>query len=199
MRIRVGGLCLEVVPEVYEPSDDSFLLMKRAKDLKGSVLDVGCGSGIQSLANASENPGNSVTGVDINPRAVECSRYNAKLNKIENAGFSQSDLFEKIPKKTFDGIIFNPPYLPTSRQEKIKGDINHAFDGGRDGRLVVDRFLLEFEKHLSLDGTLLLLQSSLNGLEKTERVLENQDFEMRILEEASFFFEKLYVIEAKRK
>ncbi len=199
MKIKVDGLNLEITPEVYEPSDDSFLLMKHSKKLRGSILDVGCGSGIQSLTNAYHNPGNSVTGIDINPKAVECSKYNAKMNAIENSEFGLSDLFEKVPKKIFDGIIFNPPYLPTRKKEKLKGGINRAFDGGKDGRLVVDRFLLRFGKYLALDGTLLLLQSSLNDLEKTKEMLEKQEFEAKILDEASFFFEKLYVIEAKRK
>ena len=199
MRVEVEGLDLELIPEVYEPSDDSFLLMKYSKRLKGSVLDVGCGSGIQALANAKNNPDNMVTGIDVNPKAVECSRHNAKLNGIENAEFLESDLFEKIPEREFDAIIFNPPYLPTSKDEKLKGKINNAFDGGKDGRLVVDRFLMQFDGYLSPEGKLLLLQSSLNNLEKTKVMLEKKEFGVKILDEASFFFEKLYVIEAKRK
>lgn len=199
MRIEVEGMNLELMPEVYEPSDDSFLLVKYSKNLKGSVLDVGCGSGIQSLVNAKCNPDNSVTGVDINPKAVECSMRNARLNGIENAVFFESDLFGKVPERKFDAIIFNPPYLPTSKDEKLEGKINDAFDGGKDGRLVVDRFLADFSRYLSPDGTLLLLQSSLNGLEKTEETLDGMEFEVKILDEASFFFEKLYVVEAKRK
>jgi len=197
--MEVEGLRLELIPEVYEPSDDSFLLMKYSKNLKGSVLDVGCGSGIQSLANAKSNPKNTVTGVDINPKAVECSRYNAKLNGIENSEFFESDLFENVPGKSFDSIVFNPPYLPTSTDEKLRGRINDAFDGGRDGRLVIDRFLMHFDRRLSLEGKLLLLQSSLNDLEKTEEMLGRKGFGVKRIDESSFFFEKLYVIEAKRK
>lgn len=199
MRVEVEGLDLELIPEVYEPSDDSFLLMKYSKMLEGSVLDVGCGSGIQSLVNAKCNPDNSVTGIDINPKAVECSIRNARINGIENAQFFESDLFEKVPENKFDGIIFNPPYLPTSKEEKINGKINDAFDGGKDGRLVVDRFLMQFGKYLSPDGKLLLLQSSLNNLEKTEEMLGKKGFGVKIIDESSFFFEKLYVVEAKRK
>lgn len=199
MRLKIEDLRLEITPEVYEPSEDSFLLMKHSRKLRGEVLDVGCGSGIQSLINAKNNPENFVTGIDVNKSAVECSRYNAKINKLKNAEFRLSDLFEKVPRKTFDGIIFNPPYLPTSEDEKIRGKLNYALDGGKDGRLIVDRFLINFDRYLSLNGRLLLVQSSLNNLEKTTGMLEKKNFETEILEEESFFFEKLYIIRAERK
>jgi len=198
MRIKLDGLSFEVPQDVYGPSDDSMLLAKYAKELKGSVLDVGCGCGIQAITNAKHNPKNLVFGVDINRVAVECSRYNASFNGIKNASFEKSDLFDNVPENHFDAIIFNPPYLPTEKHERINSELNHAFDGGLDGRIIVDRFLFEFEKHINEEGVLLMVQSSLNNLEKTIAILEEKDFSVMIRGRAEFFFEKLYVVEARR-
>ena len=52
---------------VYEPAEDSYLLQKFVKKLvKGKVLDMGTGSGIQALSVKGD-----VLAVDINPEAVE--------------------------------------------------------------------------------------------------------------------------------
>ena len=61
---------------VYEPAEDSWLMVNNLPDFKGSVLEIGCGSGIISLHLAQK--GNEVTAVDINPKAVEATKFNAK-------------------------------------------------------------------------------------------------------------------------
>lgn len=192
-----GGLDLEIFPDVYEPAEDSFLLAKYAAKLKGRILDVGCGSGIQSLVCAKADPENTVLGVDRNPSAVKNARLNAKKNGIKNAVFMESDLFSKVQGK-FDAIVFNPPYLPTDGGEKLKGNLNLAFDGGKSGRETTDRFLSAFSGHLEAGGTLLMVESSLAGIEKTVSKLEKLGFKTKILGEEKFFFEKIVVLEAKR-
>ena len=198
MRMEVDGLLFEVTPAVYEPSDDSFLLAKYSEKLKGTILDVGCGCGIHAIVNAKKNPENSVLGIDINRAAIACAAYNASLNRIKNISFIPSNLFEKVGERHFNGIIFNPPYLPTEKHERIGSGLNDAFDGGKDGRLILDRFLLNFDRYLSEGGTLLLMQSSLNDMEKTVSALEEKAFSVTIRDRMEFFFEKLYVLEARR-
>lgn len=46
------------------------------------VVDIGCGSGVLSLAAAAMGA-SKVCGIDIDPEAVEHSRQNAKLNKLQ--------------------------------------------------------------------------------------------------------------------
>jgi release factor glutamine methyltransferase len=164
-----------------------------------SVLEIGCGSGIVSLTCANRNSNASVLGVDINPDAVACSTENAKLNNIKNVRFIESDLFSNIQKnKKFDIILFNPPYLPTSDGEHLKGNLDHAFDGGVDGRKVLDRFLGQFDSFLAPHGVLLIVQSSLNNPEKTKTKLKSLGYATTVVAEEKFFFEKLFVIKAIR-
>jgi len=195
MELEHHGIFLSIPENVYPPAEDSFMLADAVQGLSGNILEVGCGCGIVSLSCAKS--AEEVVGVDINPDAVECSKQNAIRNNITNAKFTQSNLFSNINGK-FDAILFNPPYLPTDKRERMKGDINHAFDGGEDGRKVLDLFLEEFDPYLKPGGTLLLVQSSLNNYEKTASILENKGFSVKVINEKSFFFEKLFIIQATK-
>ncbi len=177
---------------VYLPAEDSYMLADAAYRT-GDVLEVGCGCGIVSLSWAREN---NVLGADINPEAVQAAKENAQANGL-HADFIQSDLFSAIEGR-FDVILFNPPYLPTSDDERLEGGINMAFDGGTDGRAVLDRFLECFEEHLKPDGTLFLVQSSLNGLDETISILESKGFNVEIMEKHGFFFERLCLLKARK-
>jgi release factor glutamine methyltransferase len=195
MEISHGGLVLQVPDSVYQPSDDSFMLADAAKGLRGEVLEIGCGSGIVSLVAA--KTAKNVLGIDVNPDAVACAKANAEKNGIRNAEFARGDLFSSTGSRRFDAILFNPPYLPTDESEHIRGRLNQAFDGGKDGRAVLDRFLAQFGSHLKQDGVLLLVQSSLNDLEKTRSKLESSGYTVAAVDEKSFFFEKIYVLKAQ--
>jgi len=191
------GIQLSFNSDVYEPAEDSELLAFHSRNLKGKILEIGTGSGLASILNAKSNPSNEVLATDINPAAIECAKKNAEANGARNIHFLQSDLFQKVEGK-FDYILFNPPYLPTSGEERVPGNLNYAFDGGEDGRKTLDIFLGEFDKFLAPRGILLLVQSSLNSQEKTLASLQAKGFATRILEERPFFFEILYLIEAQR-
>ncbi len=192
MEISYKRLKLHVPDDVYPPAEDSFLLAGAACK-EGDVLEIGCGCGIVSLAWAKEN---TVTGVDINPSAVKTSIDNASRNGVD-ASFRESDLFSNVSGK-FDAILFNPPYLPTSKEEKLEGDINKAYDGGEDGRETLERFLSEFSDYLKAGGTLYLVQSSLNNIESTVARLRHLGFKTEEIGGHEFFFEKLVLLKASR-
>lgn len=196
MELSYDGLGISVSKNVYPPAEDSFLLAGAAKNLHGSILEIGCGCGIASLACAKNNKDGEVMGVDVNPEAVRCANENKKRNKIKNARFTESDLFSRIAKQKFDAILFNPPYLPTDESERVHGPLNHAFDGGKDGRQVLDRFLDEFDSHLKSGGTLLLVHSSLNDTQKTIQRLEKMGYAVTVPARENFFFERLCLIRA---
>jgi release factor glutamine methyltransferase len=194
--VKLFGFVLSIPPSVYEPAEDSFLLADAAKGITGEVLEIGCGSGVVSLVCS--NSAKSVLGVDINPDAVLCATENANKNQVKNIKFLESDLFSKIPKKKFDYILFNPPYLPTSKKEKVKTDLNHAFDGGISGRKVLDSFLDRFDSFLKPGGSVFLVQSSLNNERKTVSQLIKLGYMVDVVKTESFFFEKLSVIKATK-
>lgn len=165
--------------DVYEPREDSFLIKKHIKDYaKGSVLDMGTGSGI--LAEEASKYAEKVLAVDINKEAIR------KHHKIE---FKESDLFSNV-KESFDLIIFNPPYLPT---EKKAPDI--ALDGGKRGYELIEKFLGQAKKHLKKDGIILLLFSSFTKKEKINKTLKREGYNYREIAKQHIHFEDLFVYE----
>lgn len=185
-----------LVPDsVYQPAEDSMMFADAASGLHGSVLEIGCGCGIASLSCA-KNGKSQVLGTDINPDAVRCSKENAARNGIRNATFVQSDLFSNVERARFDAILFNPPYLPTTKEERVKGTLNHAFDGGRNGRKVLDRFLGELDGYLKPSGVLLMVQGTLNNPQETLSKLKAMGYEAGLAERRDFFFESIYLLKA---
>ncbi|MCX6709316.1 MAG: 50S ribosomal protein L11 methyltransferase, partial [Candidatus Woesearchaeota archaeon] len=60
---------------VYEPQEDSFLLKEFVKRFaKGVVLDMGTGSGIQSIEAAHSGKTTKIFGVDIDKKAIAYAR-----------------------------------------------------------------------------------------------------------------------------
>lgn len=178
---------LEIHNTVYDPSDDSYLLAGAVEIRpKSEVLDLGCGSGIQSI-NAVLLGAKKVLAVDLNEAAVKCTLENAKKFGIEKKiSAMQSDLFENVKQK-FDAIIFNPPYVESEKKELP--DV----DGGKKGREELDRFLDEFPKFLKTGGKCFFLQSSLNGEKKTQKKLSEKHIEFKIVARKKLFFEELVV------
>lgn len=199
MEISFGTLRLFVSPTVYEPAEDSFLLATYASSLKGSILEIGCGSGIVALSAAIADKNSNVLGIDINPEAVECAKRNAAANSVKNCRFQEGNMFTAIPESSkFDFILFNPPYLPTTREEKLALESeNSAYDGGESGLETFTQFAKQVDEHLASGGKVTVIATSLNdGMKKTLELLQRHVGTAQILAEESFFFEKIYLIEA---
>jgi len=83
-------LCMEALERAVKPGCD--------------VLDVGCGSGILSVAAVLLGAGR-VLGVDIDPMAVECARENAERNAVA-CEFVQGDLATGVEGQ-YDVVVSN--------------------------------------------------------------------------------------------
>lgn len=192
---------LDVPGSVYQPSDDTRLLAKaaigqirRAGTGAARVLEIGCGSGAVSLALAkAKGKECQMVACDISPDAVEAAKNNAKKNGLD-VRILLSDLFSALPPSAkYDWVVFNPPYLPTAKLDKVAGPLNVALDGGADGLAVVKTFLEEAGGHLAAGGRILLVVSSLQPQQKLQTLLRRNGFTGQILAEEKFFFEKLQV------
>ncbi len=192
MNIRYKNTSVDIIGQVYEPSEDSFLLADAAlAEIKAyeRILEVGCGSGIISSV-IKANTGATVVGIDINPHAVKC----AKDNRID---VIRGDLLNCI-KGRFDLIIFNPPYLPTSQDERDSGWINAALDGGYDGRMVIYRFLEDAARCLAEGGRILMIVSSLTGIDEIKSRMFFLGFRVEEKMMEKYMFERLMVLCASK-
>lgn len=176
--------------EVYEPREDSFLLVHNLPDVKGKkVLDVGTGSGILAIEAAER--GGRVVAVDVNPDAIKTARENALKNAV-GIEFRVSDLFSNVPEK-FEVLLFNPPYLPYEDRFDENAPI---WCGGKTGREVLERFAKEAPAHLNPNGTVAIVFSSITGIEEVQKIFERAGFSARIVADEKIEFEKLVVLHA---
>jgi 16S rRNA (guanine1207-N2)-methyltransferase len=74
------------------------------------VFDIGCGSGVVSLAAAASSDSNHVYAVDSNPRAIECTRRSAELNALTNITAVLNCKGDCDSPGTYDAVLANPPY-----------------------------------------------------------------------------------------
>lgn len=171
----------------YEPREDSFLIKKHVKDFCTSdffVLDVGTGSGILALEAAKY--AKKVIAIDIDQDVID--KLKKEQDPSSSISFIQSDLFSNInPKDKFDLIIFNPPYIPTKKNEFKYQDL----DGGKNGTEIIERFLKEAKEFLKKDGKILLLTSSLN--KNIEKFFKKYAYTHQLLDREKFSFEELCV------
>lgn len=175
----------KLLDEVYDPGEDSYLLVEAAVKEAGPgerVLEVGTGSGIVSLFI---NDITKIIATDINPYACK----NARLNGVNVV---RTDLFSGIRGK-FDLVIFNPPYLPTAEDERLRSWLNRAFDGGVTGRIEIERFLKDIDRILPPGGRVLTVFSSLTGIDEVRKLYEERGFSVELVSEDKIPFEKLVV------
>lgn len=193
--MKAGKFEIETDELVYIPSDDTFLLAENLEIKEGqSVLEIGTGSGLVSMYASLLT--DNITATDINFNALELAEKNFKLNNITTIKLEFGDLFEPIKNEKFDVILFNTPYLPTDSEDIINNDLNYAFDGGLNGRNVIERFLNEAPNHLNDKGIIQMIQSSLSDTEKTLDMLDNLGFIAEVAKSERFFFEEIVLINA---
>ena len=191
----MGEFIINTHDNVYIPAEDSYLLAENLEIKPDqSVLEIGTGSGI--VAMYASRLSDSITVTDINFDACELARKNFEANDIEGIEILFGNMFEPVENRKFDVILFNTPYLPTEEGEVLDDTINYAFDGGLNGRKVIDLFLDEVGNHLNDGGIVQLIQSSLSGNDETLSKLDELGFIAEIKASEHFFFEDITLINA---
>jgi release factor glutamine methyltransferase len=170
-------------PGVFRPPSDSWLLVDVVHEhglARGaSVLDVFTGSGVLAVAAALAGA-RDVTAIDISRRAVLTTRLNARLNGVRVRAL-RGDLFDPVMEQRFDLIVANPPYVPGDSDELPAHGVARAWEAGRDGRALLDRFCPAVPAHLAPGGRVLIVQSSLSGEEETLSALTEAGLRAEVL------------------
>ena len=133
-------------------------------EISGDVLDFGCGYGPIGIY-VSSNTNSDVDMVDINERALNLARVNAKLNNV-NVNIFESDIYENINKK-YDYIISNPPI--------------------RVGKEILYKILFQAKEHLKENGELWIVINKDQGAKSVVRDLE-EEYEVSVVTKNKGFY-----------
>jgi release factor glutamine methyltransferase len=186
---------------VYQPAEDSRLLAAAAVEderVSGRVLEVGTGSGWVAQQVAEETDANVVAS-DLNPAACREARDRA-LGAGDTPVFEvvRGDLVAPFRATAFDCVLFNPPYLPTDPDNAWDDWMETALSGGESGRAVLNPFLDAVGRVLAPGGRVLVLVSSLTGVDEVlERAAVN-DLDATPVRQESYPFETLTVYRFER-
>lgn len=165
-------------PGVYRAESDTAALidvLRRGGHARGRrVLDVGTGSGAVALAAARAGAA-SVTAVDLSARSVAAARLNARLAGLV-IDVHRGDLFAPVADRRFDLVVSNPPYVPAATARLPRHSRARCWDGGIDGRTVLDRICAGAPGVLADGGRILLVHSALCGTQATVDALRTAGF-----------------------
>ncbi len=140
-RASFYGEVFNVKDGVLIPRPETEILVERAEVIlkeiqKPRVLEIGVGSGIISVMLSILIPEIEIIAVDINEKALELAKSNAKKHGVEDKiAFIKSDLFTNVPDLDFDMVISNPPYIAADYKlpSNVKYEPSNALFGGNIG------------------------------------------------------------------
>ena len=126
------------------------------------ALDMCTGSGCLAILAALAFPNAEVDGVDLSEDALAVARKNVADYKLEDRlKLIRSDLFRNMPRKQYDVIVSNPPYVDAPSMKALPEEFRHepemALGSGRDG-LDATRAILREAKHYLKDNGLLVVE-----------------------------------------
>lgn len=178
--------------DVLIPRPETELLVEQVvsyiKDNNVKVLDMCTGSGCIAVSVDRMCANADVTAVDISEKALKV----AGENNIRNEGrvtFVQSDLFENI-HETYDIIVSNPPYIPTSDIETLMEEVREheprlALDGSTDGLKFYREICTNAVNYLNENGKIFLEIGYDQGRTVPELLRENGFTDIQVLKDLS--------------
>ncbi|MGA5536987.1 HemK2/MTQ2 family protein methyltransferase [Mycolicibacterium nivoides] len=172
---------------VYRPQYDSWLLieaLERSNAVAGRrVVDLCTGSGVVAIA-AAELGAREVTALDISPSAVCSTQANALAAQVdvEVVLGSWSQAQEHGP---FDVVVCNPPYVPVGPETSV-GEVAStgpmvSWNGGPDGRSVLDPLCRSAAAMLAEGGSLFLVQSEFADIEQSLASLRMSGMDAKVV------------------
>ncbi len=163
--VRFRGLDLAVGPGVFVPRPETAQMVQLAVDALtaagpgATAVDLGTGCGAIALTLATEVPGSTVIGVEVDPAAFAWAERNAGGTGVRMV---LADLAGALPELdgTVDVVMSNPPYIPTGmipREVEVRRYAPAvALFGGTDGMSVVRQVSATARRLLRPGGTLVV-------------------------------------------
>ncbi|KAF9506807.1 hypothetical protein BS47DRAFT_1304773 [Hydnum rufescens UP504] len=214
----LSHLTPEDFEEVYDPAEDTFLLLDALEHDVGTLkglcprlcIEIGSGSGcVSSFLAGILGPSHALyLCTDINARAALCTartgaQNNTPLDPVVTS--FASPLMERL-KHSVDILLFNPPYVPTSISEASAAQdvsdgvgIASAWAGGMDGMEVTNQFLAFVDDLLAPRGLFYLVAVAPNNISDiTTRMKDSYGLKSHIVLERRAGREHLFVIKFAR-
>ena len=183
---------LAIEDGVFVPTHGSFLIWKhlfRSRDGNGMrCLDVGCGSGIQTVQLAL-NGATHVHAIDIDRNAIANTVSNAYRNNVgDRVSGADVDLYQWETDDRYDLIVASLFQMPVDPYEEPSG--HRPLDYW--GRNQLDHFIGRLPHLLTERGRALVMQLSIVGQAATSQRLAREGLSARVVDFTFFPFGPLF-------
>ena len=176
---------------MYNPSDDSFLLLETLKEYRGeTAMEIGIGSGI--ISNYLCNRFHVVISTDIDLSGLKRIKKDPDISNNINLICCHS--CTPIINTKFDLVVSNPPYLPDDKDFNDK-----TIHGGKKGIETLIIFLKDALPLLKKNGKIVCLISSFSEFNDLYKFTNENNLQIKKIKEKKLFFEILYVYEISKK
>lgn len=127
-----------------DPRSDSEVLVEQVlrtipRDWRGTIADLGTGTGCLLLSVLAERPNATGIGIDLSFEAVQTASENARRLSLESRShFLNGSWSNALAGNSIDLLISNPPYISQSELGSLDAAVRcydpvQALDGGVDG------------------------------------------------------------------
>ncbi|HEY8609446.1 MAG TPA: 50S ribosomal protein L3 N(5)-glutamine methyltransferase [Noviherbaspirillum sp.] len=144
----------ELIPEQLAP-------WVRDADAVRHVLDLCTGSGCLPIMLADAFPDAAIDAVDISADALAVARRNVEEYGLQDRiTLHESDLYSRLPQRSYDLIISNPPYVNAGSMATLPPEYLRepqlALAGGADGMDLVRKIVAGAGERLTPGGVLVV-------------------------------------------
>lgn len=170
--VNFMGINLYIKEGVFIPRPETENLVeytiKRIKNVKSPfLLDLCTGSGAIAIAIAMFKKDASIIASDISEEAINVAKENVKRYKLEKRIFLiKGNLLEPFKKKIFDGIVSNPPYIPSERIKNLPLNVKKepiiSLDGKEDGNYYVKEIIEKGTGYIKKNGFMIVEIDNIN-------------------------------------
>lgn len=141
------------------------------------AADLGTGTGAIAIALGSEKKLWEIDAVDQSAEALAIARKNAIKHDVKNVSFYLSNWCEELPRKNYDVIISNPPYIAENdtHLKQLQFEPHNALVSGKEGVEAITHIVSQAKSFLKPNGYL-IIEHGFDQAEKVAAIFKNTGF-----------------------
>ena len=181
----VGKEVLIPRPETELIIEVALQILTKAIGQKLNILDLGTGSGCIILSLLLEFKSSRGIAIDYCNKTLEIAKINAgKFGICDRVVFLKSDWFAELnPKKKFDVIVSNPPYICIDQWRCLKKDVKYfepknALTDNKDG-LKNYKIIAKNAVRFMRKNSILILEIGYNQEERVKNIFTSNTYKIK--------------------
>ncbi len=168
-------------PETVHLVEAVIEYLKEREEQELMVADIATGSGVVAVSLAASLPGLKLVATDLSSAALKLAAINARQQGVtDRIELLQGHLLEPLPSKSFDVLVSNPPYIPSSEYKGLLPEVKdyeprEALVAGEDGLKYLKPLISGAGEYLT-PGGLLALELGADQLEDVTTLLGEANY-----------------------